>query len=720
MTPWLKGVSGAPQNRNVLLGLPDRPLAPQLAERWRGRRFRKLSLCTGSTDTDGAFLSWAHETFGIKEATICLSPAFASFDPARLSKLPFDIRIIKAEPEQLMHAKFYWLSGPDGDAAIVGSANCSAAAWLARGGYGNVELVVPYDHPRAEDFRPVLKLFDAPKLTPAQALLAKRQDGAETEGPTPPAYRLLSLRLRAAGRVIEAVLDPAVAANDEVKLILSGSSGTASVALSMQADRLTGRLPPDFEIGSMTPFARAEITSEGVHYTTKPRWLDNEVALERASREEAVDPNLRDLSRRSLFSTDHQKILEAVYAVSAQLLNAADAEPPHIAASGEAHSPGGASKQKEVAEDTTRAVDPAAIVRSLKDLRIERQVKNKDHISVYGGTLDGVIAQLFSRDDEKEIDLSEETWSGEIDKDPEPAKGAETGKKEPARQAAPSETIIKFNEQLDYFLSELGRLQFAQTCDAKRMVQALAFPLLLCVRGAEAGWLPSRVLASSAARVVEIMFERVYGRGTPQGLFRQVQARYVASGKQEAFLQAVGEGTLWSALIASLATMEATSLGHVIRYASAISSVFACKELLATTDAEQLSALMSGLIIKTAEYALIDRAPKIAKAMISLETLLRSLWEILFQEQGRGRDSQPAGSVLWSPHWGWKILAGSPAQVYCAGYINVEDAARKHQDIETAIHTMLDAVAIAPKPSGSEGELTSIEVSRAINVVIQP
>jgi hypothetical protein len=153
---WLKASPDAPERPAVLFGMPDRPLAPQLADRWKNRQFDELKLCTGSTDVEGAFLSWAHRTFGIKRATICLSPAFASFDPARLAKLPFDIRIIKAKPEQLMHAKFYWFSGPDGNAALMGSANCGAAAWLLSKGFGNVELVVPYDDPRDADFKSIL------------------------------------------------------------------------------------------------------------------------------------------------------------------------------------------------------------------------------------------------------------------------------------------------------------------------------------------------------------------------------------------------------------------------------------------------------------------------------------------------------------------------------------------------------------------------------------
>ena len=129
--PWLSAAAETPSPAPVLFSTPTRPLGPQVAARWSGRKFEDLKLCTGSTDTEGAFLLWAHRTFGVRRATICLSPPFATFDPRKLEKLPLEIRIIKAKPERLMHAKFYWFSGSRGTAALVGSANCSAAAWLA-------------------------------------------------------------------------------------------------------------------------------------------------------------------------------------------------------------------------------------------------------------------------------------------------------------------------------------------------------------------------------------------------------------------------------------------------------------------------------------------------------------------------------------------------------------------------------------------------------------
>ena len=180
-------------------------------------------------------------------------------------------------------------------------------------------------------------------------------------------------------------------------------------------------------------------------------------------------------------------------------------------------------------------------------------------------------------------------------------------------------------------------MEFAESCDPARMVQALAFPLLLCVRGDEAGWLPHSTLASVAARVVDIMFNQPYGPGKPTGLFRQVEKRYASLGKHNDFLRAVGEGTLWSALLASLSAVRPGPTRQLIRQASALAAVFSCKELLAVASAEHIAALIQTLIIKDAEAALADRAGKIVRSLTDLIALLSTQEKAIAQEQGAQR-----------------------------------------------------------------------------------
>jgi hypothetical protein len=701
---WLKTLANVTSASPILFGTPDRPLAPQLAERWKNRRFDELRLCTGSTDKNGAFLLWAHQTFGVKRAIVCVSPAYASFDAARLKKLPIDVQIVKPKNGQMMHAKFFWFSGTQGRAAVVGSANCSAAAWLTGNAFGNFELVIPYDSPAEADFRSILAVFKGAKLAPEKVLLASSSLSDSADGPEREPFQLVSLRLRATGGVIEAILDPPPPAASRIKLTIEATRRRATIALAQRGTVLIGRLPPEFEIGPGTAFAAAHIETAGKSIVTAPRWIDNEAALARASSDSSIEPSLRDLYRRRAMSSDQQKILEAVYAVSQSLLHGDGSATTLIKAKAKRD-----QKPETEPEAEAPAVDPAAIVRSLKELKAAREAKGHSGFTPYGGSLHGVMALLFAREDdtEDEIDLSHEAWTGdnpELASDDAADIKGNLGSPPPTPPPPPSppqlestaETARKFHEQIDDFLRELARPDFTEQCDAERLVQAAAFPLLVCVRGYEGGWLSSTALAWVATRVVDVMFVKTYGPKRPKGLFRFVQNRYAQLGRQEEFLRAVGEGTLWSALLASLSTIADGPARQMIPQASALCEVFACNELVALATPEHLSSLVQSLVIPHAEFSLTDKATHIELAFKELIALLRIKEPAIYAQQGNGRRWHNAGTLLWSSQWGWFVTPSGQAQSSAYGYINVELAAQDEPAIQQALNHLRQAMLAVP------------------------
>ena len=208
--PWLSLTPvGLDTDGVVLHSRLGRSLAPALAQRWIGRRFEEVKILTGSTDESGAFLRWAHSTFGVEKATIALTPSSASFDTNKLADLPLKLRIIPAPADRAMHAKFYWFDGPDGSAAVMGSANCSAAAWLlAPEQGGNIETLVVYDQPSPDDFAGVLSVFAAPASDPVDVLLPRSANVNETDV-NALVFRLKSLQWDSAGHRLQAEISPA-------------------------------------------------------------------------------------------------------------------------------------------------------------------------------------------------------------------------------------------------------------------------------------------------------------------------------------------------------------------------------------------------------------------------------------------------------------------------------------------------------------------------------
>jgi len=557
-----------------------------------------------------------------------------------------------------------------------------------------VELIALYDDPRADEFGSILSLFAGSEQMPGDALLA-RPVKSEPPRVSVPQRRLVSLRLRST-QTVEALVDPPVTPDGHANLVVYAISGRVTIPLAPHARGLIGHLSPELQLGSMTLFAHAEGMSGGILFFTEPRWIDNDGLLERAARPRTVDPSLEDLSRRSLLGMSRQRILEAIQTVSAELLHR-QREDHGDTTSHSAHTaPTGANSTPNAAQ-SPHAVDPSAMIRSLNEIRRVSPWPFGARGAGFGGGLGGVISMLFVEDEPDDIDLTRETWSAaepekSLDKPPTPPvpPTQPPEEKQPSKAAELLEAVGDFRNEINLFLHALGKPAFAATCDAPRMVQALAFPLLLCIRGSEAGWLPTTELATVATRVTDVMFSHVYERAKPRGLFAIVRDRYAKLGRLEDFLLAVGDGTLWTALLAALSIDPSAQLRTVLPQASALASVFHCRELLANSNAVRLSGLVRSLLIQNAEHHITEKAENIAQAATTVVTALLNHWEALYQKQGSGRRLQPSKALMWSRDWGWKVTSSMPAQAYCPGYINVEAAAADYPDIQYAVKQLLE------------------------------
>jgi hypothetical protein len=695
--PWLGAAADAAVQSPILLGMPRRPLAPQLARRWEGRRFTTVKIFTGSTDVDGAFLRWAHTTFGVRKAKVCLTPSFASFDAKQLAKLPMEVRFVARDSTRRVHAKLYWFSGPEGDAAIMGSANCSAAAWLASGDNGNVELITVYDAPARAAFAPILSDFDGEELLPKDVLtapVAPMELPGDAEGG--PSYRITSLRLRASGRTIEAVVEP-LRENVEATLIIETKHDVFRVAMKSSGARFVGRLSQEMSLGVEPVFATMAIASGSGIVTTPPRWIDNERAIENAARDRDIDPNHEVFSGRGFGGASEQRIMAAISAISSSLLNF---ETPDLSALPKERN--GTAKPEAGADAAVKPagpVDPSTLTYSLDDHTAKGGSHASDHGGLHGVSLQGVMRMLFATDDEPEIDLSQERWSADEPEKYAPDDEPENGPEDPREPPAPrsdAEALAALRDQIDYFLSELARPSFAEACPASTLAQALAFPILLGVKGSEEGWLPDDALASIACRVVQVMFMKRYGRDKPVGLFRQVQARYAAAAKQPEFLKVIGDGALYAVLLAALAKPEAHSLAGLVQQADAIYHVINCPDLVAVAQPDQRTTLIQNVIIRYAAFAVNERAGALADACRKLTTSMQT-WDRIHPGRTSRSTMHRAGSVLWSSY-GWEVTPRSPAETYRSG-VNLAALATDDVDIQCALDALWQAMQMGRAPA---------------------
>lgn len=537
--PWLSLTPADANETNPLMHSRGTiSLATELARRWSGRRFDEVKILTGSTDESGAFLRWAQTTFGVTRATIALTPASASFVAGKLADLQLELRLIAAPADRPLHAKFYWFEGADGPAALMGSANCSAAAWLlAPENAGNVESIVAYDRADAQDFESALRLFAVPGQAPADILVPRTiHDQVPTAHQA--LFRIRSLQWSNASRCLVAEIFPAPDPAAQVGVHLGEHVLPMERVHGPKAQwmcEITGGLD------AATMFASVIVTLGAVSWMTGSRWIDDLAALEHASHSARLLEPFKALDR-----AEQRQMLDELQEVARTLFND----------SASFRDPGfGGGDRKKKSDAPAEPVNPNDLL-----VHLDESHEGLPHLaSAQPGSLSltGILRLLF--EDETDEDRTpaaagdEDVDEGQMPETPPPPKPPD--QKDQAGAAIDGAVIeARFRErlatQINTFMTEMSAAVFAVRCTATQMVQAVAFPLAIALRGRRKGWVPDELAEQWALEVFSILF-RGQGAGSG-GLLRAVEHRYVENGQRETFDDVVGDGTLWLVLVATL------------------------------------------------------------------------------------------------------------------------------------------------------------------------
>lgn len=691
--PWLNLTPGGQGGASLVLhSWQDRALGPALAQRWAGRQFDEVRILTGSTDESGAFLRWAHSTFGIKRATVALTPTMASFIPEKLADLPIDLGLIAAPADRPLHAKLYWFDGPEGPAAVMGSANCSAAAWLLPPDRrGNVETVVVYDAPSAEEFESVLAIFNATSQAPAD-LHAPRPINTIKQPATNHEYELTSIRWDNSTRCLRAVIYPPPSADASVELVFGGKP------LPM-----TRPHNPDgywecelFEdIGSATAFASAYIRQGDKDWTTPPRWIDDLTALQHASQAARLLEPFKGLER-SASSAEQRQMLDELQDVAQALFNdfASFSDPGF----------GSGRNDKSKEEVPSAPVNPNDLICHLEE--------PQDSLQHFGsnrpGTLSltGILRLLFDTDaDEGRTAAAQDE---QLDEGQLPDLNRKSEQEADNRESMPIEE--RFRErlagQIKTFLMEMSSTTFADRCTATQMVQAVSFPLAVALRGQRRGWVSADLAEKWALEVFSILF-RGRGAGTG-GLLRAVEQRYVQHDQKSTFDDMVGDGTLWMVLVATLGGANWQGAGTDIDKAVALREVFTAPQLLASANPSRVAGLLGKIRIEDARAYLAEVAPAATRLLNQIESLLGPIWDAEMRTQTERHITHKVGDLLWRENIGWAVclvetraMSGQPIKVRLRGvekevvvgyYVNVTEFATRYSDLSELIEQLQQVI----------------------------
>ena len=644
--PWLSltpaDISAA---GSILHSRETKSLASELARRWSSRRFDEVKILTGSTDEAGAFLRWAHATFGISRATIALTPASASFVAERLADLPLELRLIKAPSDRPLHAKFYWFEGVDSPAAVMGSANCSAAAWLLEpDNAGNIEAIVVYDRPDAQDFETALELFAIPSQAPAEILVPRPNHDSKL-ALHHQSFAIISLQWDNASRrmVADIVPTPDVAAL--VNLCL-GERLQPMINLQEPRSLWMCEIIEGLDIETM--FASVTITMESDSWTSAPCWVNDIAALEHASHAARLLEPFKTLDRSTSFAEQRQ-MLDELHEVAQTLFNdSASFRDPGF--SGVDH--------KKHSDTPSKPVNP-------HDLIVHLDEWQEGLISLTSSqsgalSLTGILRLLFETEmDEERTPAAvgdEDIDEGQMSDTQSPAK--HTLQKTQAGTSTEGAVIeARFRErlatQVNTFLAQMSSAEFARRCTATQMVQAVSFPLAVALRGRRKGWVTEELAEKWTLEVFSILFR---GRGAnSSGLLRIVEQRYVQNDQRNTFDDVIGDGTLWLVLVATLGGTNWHGVGSNIDKAIVLREVFTAPQLLTSATSGRIAGLLGKIRIEEAKAYVAKVAPTVNRLLGEIEQILYPIWESEMLDQVKRSITHKQGDLMWRNNIGWAV-----------------------------------------------------------------
>lgn len=641
--PWIAAAPSAqPAIAPIIWAHPGATLAQQLEERWRGRRFDEVRLTSGSTDSSGEFLSWAHKTFGIRRAIVAVHASAATFEVAKIERLPLDVRFIEPSHQKPLHAKSYWFDGPDGSAAVFGSANCSASAWLrpvASG--GNIETIAVFDSAEKAAWRHVLAITDGNPVAAAEHLRHRAISGDAPIEEQRPEYCLMSVELDRAEGYVRARVTPAVPSHAAVSLELGDDSVTLVESDDATRSAWNGPLPES--AGSpQALFATMRIETSERSFTTPPRWVDQKHDLRDATHDHRAESALRGFSSWLNSNEQRQMLEDLQLAMDTVLSDRAGFPDMPLRAK--------RTPARLDEAETTRRLDPQRVAVELGEQAtpgVGAGPGNQSFPMSFGGVL-----RAFFPESESELPLSDET----------PDLGGEEGTVSQGRSAAveppvrtPPTDLSKHRliKKMDAYLQRLREPVFANTCTATQLVQAVAFPMAIATLGAESGWVAlDHARDWTLSAVMALLHERI-PESAHKGLLGHVAARYAADGRTETFERVVGDGLLWTVSAAVLAGLKWEGLGERVQRALFLRDVFQHGELVAKTEVAALRYASGRLRHRDAVKTIAEELPRIVALMTGLEKWLAANFAKLVVEQATAQGTHEAGDPLWRPGVGW-------------------------------------------------------------------
>jgi len=652
---WYIDENNNDKDFDFIITKPDESLSQSVMKKWSNKHFHTLRLFTGSTDQNGAFIEWCHNTFGIKTCIVSANEDRISFDKTILNKIPVDISIAPVDSNDMMHAKFYLFEGDDGYSAIMGSANCSRQAWLlSPNDGGNVEAIALYDNIDINDFYDIVQKFPD-RTIPINELKVNATD-SEYKRNQIKSVKIASLSLDRFST--ELVLELVNKLSDKSKITLSINGVTYPLSINKNDNKIWNSYLVDIPENkyNTTLFADVFIEIPGEHSLSLHHWVNDIAKIKSASKSRRINDATNNLFNANNNSEYNNALKELAYINNTILEDSSPFEDPYIQKQNK-------KDGTDIEKENIKPLTSESLYKSLSEIQ-----NGSPQDGIVGGRLNtslslaGIINFFFSFQDEMEnYDLAEDEENDfDGQKESKNNKSDNGGKDKQEKRIIDARFKQKLVKQIDQYLIGLGSESFRDHCTATQLKQAAAYPLVITVFGKRHGWVEEEQAERWVTTTIDILLKMIIE--THNGILDSVEGKFLKSGKINIFNEVLGDGTLWVALLTAIDEIEWSGEYGFMNRAFAISAVANHKALLSSTNPGQMNELINKHKFKQTAAWIKNKPIGLVRSLNKINKYLNNNFDLLMGDQLEKNHIQ--GDLLFSPNIGWGIVLDEKVIIY--------------------------------------------------------
>lgn len=621
---YLSPTPTSSDNSPILFAHGSNSLSSLLQSRWEGISFRKVTIFTGSTDENGAFLNWLNINFGVEEAVVLVDQNHVSFSAQKINSLPIKTSVKSLLGTKPLHAKFYWFEGDEGNAAIMGSANCSAAAWLVpplQG--GNYEAIAVYDEAEIESFQHILGKLEGELtdtvLTGRTQETKKQSDNSKIGIP---------------------------------EVLWDSSTGLLSVTFSWNKEQITslettiGNEVITFEGGPLswkstcsvilsenkTKFLEFSLALEDGSQINLVGWVNDLYSLRQSSKVRKITDALSRLGEGQP-SSEHDKMMTDLQKISQLLLEGKEHFPDQVITV--KNDPNNSNL-----EENPKQIKPDDFIKSISEIEVRRQNPIIPMAESGGFSISAILRAFFGIKEEV-VDILDE----EEDEDITNNLPNNEPRKFRTKPDPPNEKNQKrFQKMVTQFLERLADNAFVDSCSLLQLKNAISYPLAACYLGQKDGWLDSISAAEFIRRTFDIVFRRKFG--DEKGLLQAVKKRYEQNKSASLFTKEIGDGELWTVFLVSINKTQWNFVNGTFERKLALRSVFNSNDLFESVNAGRLGDLFMR-IEEDERLNLINESQQSSQNFEKIENELKERQNELAGLQQNRLFVFEAGDLIW-------------------------------------------------------------------------